>query len=328
MKRLLFFALVTIVSPQWAPGAGVPIIQKYKIGQRYKQQVTITQESSVSTGVTESKTKMNLALDLESTVGTAQVNNANGTQILVRYTKASMTVDQNGVTSRFESAPGTDEASVNISGGLAALTGRGYNVLLNETGAVDSVVGAEDAVGVLAGNAQMVAGPFREMFGVAGIKRMFEQSMIRTPKSIAPAVGDSWPLSHDLTLPGLGKIVASGTYKLVGTTEYDGKQCLEIAVSATLGMEPPMRKAQDLQDNDRFDTLSRQMKLKMDGSTMAGTIYFDPEISFPRGLNITQTVNIEGKIPDGTKNVIKMPIKQTLSVRLADMASAADVVPQ
>ena len=81
----------------------------------------------------------------------------------------------------------------------------------------------------------------------------------------------------------------------------------------------------DMQDNDEFGALSRQMKLKLDGSTMTGTIYFDPAISFPRALRVTQLVNITAKIPDGTANVVKMPIKQTLSVKLAEMT---DVHPQ
>ena len=40
---------------------------------------------------------------------------------------------------------------------------------------------------------------------------------------------------------------------------------------------------------------------------------------------MTQLVNITAKIPDGTANVIKMPIKQTVSVKLSEMT---DVHPQ
>lgn len=329
MKRLLLFALVTIVPSHWALAAGVPIIQKYKPGQCYKQQVTITQESSVSTGVTESRTKTNIALDWDSTVAAAQVNNSKGTVVEVRYKKASMTVDQNGVVSRFESAAGApDDASGNVSYSLMPLVGLGYNVMINDTGLVDSVVGAEQTVNALAGTVPMVAVPFREMFGASAMKRIFEQSIIRTPKGTAPSVGDTWPLSQEFSLPGFGKMTATGTYRLVGTAEYDGKQCSEIAISAALDIEPPTRKTLDLQDNDRFDTLSRQMKLSLAGSTMTGTIYFDPELSFPRAINLTQNVNIEAKIPDGTKNVIKMPIKQTMSMRLADVVPVEDVHPQ
>ena len=67
------------------------------------------------------------------------------------------------------------------------------------------------------------------------------------------------------------------------------------------------------------------MNLKLDGSTLTGSILFDPAISFPRELNITQTINITAKIPDGTANVIKMPIKQTISVKLVEMS---EVRPQ
>jgi hypothetical protein len=329
MKLLLLFVLGSIASLDCANAAGVPIIQKYRVGQKYKQQVTITQESSVSTGVTNSKTKTNLALDLESSVSEMPVDGIKRTVIGVRYAKASMTVEQNGVVSRMESDPAElPGAGVNSSASLAALVGRGYNVVLNESGKVERVGASEQAVSVMAGASPLGAGPYREMFGAAAIARIFEQTQIVTPRGVAPAVGDAWPLLQEMSLPGLGKIVATGTYRLVGTAEYDGKQCSEIAISATIGFEPPSRTVIDLFDNDRFDSLSRQMKLKTDGSTMTGTIYFDPEISFPRGLSMTQMVNIEAKIPDGTKNVIKMPIKQTISVKLADVGPAEDVHPK
>ena len=52
MSRFLFFALLTFAPLLHALADGVEIRQRYKDGFRYKQQVTIAQESSVSTGLT------------------------------------------------------------------------------------------------------------------------------------------------------------------------------------------------------------------------------------------------------------------------------------
>ena len=137
--------------------------------------------------------------------------------------------------------------------------------------------------------------------------------------------GDSWPLSQEIPMPGLGKLLVSGSYKFVKMTDFEGRPCAEIAVSATIAAERPGVAQLDQSDNDGFNTLSRQMRLKINDSTMTGTIFYDPAISFPRSLSISQALTIDAKVPDGTNNAIKMPMKQSITVKLTEMA---DVVPQ
>ena len=83
--------------------------------------------------------------------------------------------------------------------------------------------------------------------------------------------------------------------------------------------------AWQVEPEDHLDDRARQMRLKVNDSAMTGTIFFDPAISFPRALSMSQSLTIDAKVPDGTANVIKMPMRQTLSVRLVDVG---DVLPQ
>lgn len=321
--RFLLSALLVILPSLCALADGVEIRQRYKNGFRYKQVVTILQESSVSTGLSNSTTKTNTALDIESTA--TALDKGAGTSIAVRYTKIAMSLDRDGKKFSFDSGGVGDAATTGPLQSLSGAIGRGYNVVLDESGNVGSVQEAQSALAALSGPSPTTAALYRDLFGAESIKRLFEQSMLRTPKGAAPKAGDSWPLSQEIKLPGLGKLIFTGSYSLVGMSDFDGRPCAQIAVSATISQEPPERVIQDLQDDDRFDTLSRQMKLKLPDSTVKGTIYFDPAISFPRGISLTQVLNIEAKIPDGTANVIKMPIKQSISIRLAEMT---DVHPQ
>ena len=325
-------ALFILIPSFWAVADGVELRQQYKNGFRYLQTVNITQDSSVSTGVSNSTTKSAPTLDLETIAQPAVVAGGKGTALTVRYAKVAMTVERDGRTFRFPVEPAEGEsanANPNAQAGpllaLGAVTGRAFTVNLNEQGAVDSVQNAEAAVATLAGSGPLTNATFRDMFSKETIARIFSQTMIRTPKGQLPKNGESWPLSQEIVMPGLGALEVSGSYKLVGTVDYEGAQCADIEVSATISKRPPAREIQDLQDNDRFDTLSGQMRLKLDGSTMTGRILFDPVISFPRSISITQSLAIEAKIPDGTKNVFKMPIKQTTSVKLVEMT---DVHPE
>ena len=324
MTRFFLSTLAITTLAISAVGQNVEIHQRYKDGFRYTQQVTITQESSVSTGVTDSTTKSQTSLELEST---AAANKAKGSGMLValRYKRAAMSVETKGKKFSFDTATPEGTGSAGPLQSLGAVVGRGFDLTLDETGHVEAVTDAEGTVARLATQNPMVATPYREMFSAESIKRIIDQTMIRTPRGLSPKPGDAWPLSQEISMPGLGKLIVTGTYKLVGNADFEGKTCLEIAVEAAITQQVFQSKNSDLQDNDDFGGLARQMKLKLDGSTMTGTIYFDPVISFPRGLSMTQLVNIAAKIPDGTANVIKMPIKQTVSVKLSEMT---DVHPQ
>jgi hypothetical protein len=317
MKGLLFSVLITLLPSISARADGVRILQKYQEGHRYKQQVTVTQESSVSTGVTNSTTKTNLAIDLETIALPRPGAASKSTLLSVRYARISMSVDRDGTVSRYE-VGGAEPIASGPMRTVIGVLGRGFNIALDPDGNVESVSDYEQAIGGMAGSSPLSAGPFREMFNAAAIKRIFEQSQLKMPKGQLATIGETWPYSHELALPALGKLLVTGSHKFERMAEFDGKPCAEISVNAVIGMEPPGRATLDLQDNDRFDTLSQQMRLKMDGSAMTGTIYYDPEIAFPRSVSMSQNVLIEAKIPDGTKNMIRMPIKQTITVKLAD----------
>ena len=319
MARFLFLALITFAPVLQVLADGVEIRQRYKDGFRYKQQVTIAQESSVSTGLTNTTTKSDTTFDLESTATMTQKGNENFISVEVRYTKIVMSVDRDGKLFRFDSEKPSEQSMAGPLQTLAGLPGRGFNLIIDEQGAVESVGASNVTVSTMASGNRVIATSFREMFEPESIKRIVAQTMIRTPKGMIPKINDSWPLSQELTLPGIGKLIAAGNYTLAGMAEFEGIQCAKIVVDGTYSQEPTVNKL-DLTDNDRFDTLSRQLNLKLDGSTLKGTILFDPAISFPRELNVTQTIDITAKIPDGTANVIKMPIKQTISVKLVGMS--------
>ncbi len=319
MARFLFLALITFAPVLQVLADGVEIRQRYKDGFRYKQQVTIAQESSVSTGLTNTTTKSDTTFDLESTATMTQKGNENFISVEVRYTKIVMSVDRDGKLFRFDSEKPSEQSMAGPLQTLAGLPGRGFNLIIDEQGAVESVGASNVTVSTMASGNRVIATSFREMFEPESIKRIVAQTMIRTPKGMIPKINDSWPLSQELTLPGIGKLIVAGNYTLAGMAEFEGIQCAKIVVDGTYSQEPTVNKL-DLTDNDRFDTLSRQLNLKLDGSTLKGTILFDPAISFPRELNVTQTIDITAKIPDGTANVIKMPIKQTISVKLVGMS--------
>lgn len=326
MKRLFFSTLLTLVPISWALADSVEIRQKYKIGSRYLQQVTVTQESSVSTGQTNSSTKTNVAFDLESTASAHNEDSKRGVSVAVRYTKIAMSVDHNGLQFRADSTGEVDTKTVGPLHMIPGIVGRGYTALIDENGTVQSVNEAVPFVNLLSANlGPQTIRTYRDLFSPEAIKQLIDRTTLRSPKGVGLKPGESWPLSQEIPMPGLGKLLVSGTYKFVKMTDFEGSQCAEIAVSATIGIVPPGPAQLDLSDGDGFNTLSRQMRLKINDSTMTGTIFFDPAISFPRGLNISQALTIDAKVPDGTNDAIKMPMKQSISVKLVEMA---DVVPQ
>lgn len=322
--RISLSALLTIIPAFYALADGEEIRQQYKNGFRYLQAVNIAYESSVSTGLTNSSSKSQTNLEIESIANPAKTKSGEGTELAVRYVKAAMALERDGRRFQFPPPPDGDENAdtkslVGPLRSLAAVQDRTYKVILDEHGAVESVQEPEKAVAALSGIAPLTSGLFRDMFTKESMARFMDQAMIRTPKKVFPKNGEAWPLLQQIQMPGLGALVANGSYKLAGVEDYEGAQCSVIEISATITKELPARQMQDLQDNDRFDTLARQMRLKLDGSTMTGRVLFDPKIAFPRLITITHDLKINAKIPDGTSNAISMPIKQTTIVTLLEM---------
>ncbi len=326
MKRLFLFAILTLVPTAWVRADGVEIRQQYKPGLVYKQRVTIAQESSAFTGLTNSTTKTNTAFELESKVAPLENPNGKAVKVSVRYARIAMAVDKDGLKFQYDSESPAENKAAGPLQSLGGLPGRGFDAIFDEHGNVQSVQESSTLVRLLSSNVTPANVPmFQELFSPETIKNFLQQTMLRSPKSVSLKPGDTWPLSQEIQMPGFGKLLISGEYKFVGMSDFEGTRCAEIAVNASFALEPPKAVTQDLQDNDRFDSLFRQMRLKVSDSTMTGTIFFDPAISFPRALNMSQSLTIDAKVPDGTAHGIKLPMKQTLSVRLAEVG---DVLPQ
>jgi hypothetical protein len=151
---------------------------------------------------------------------------------------------------------------------------------------------------------------YAQLFSKDTVKRMMEQSALRSPSGKPIKAGETWPFSNDLAMPGIGKLTVRGYYTFKKMVERDGRKLAEVDAKADIQVEVGGA------DADKNATLITQMKMKIEEGTMQGTLFYDPAINFTRDVQLTQNIVLTAQVPDGTQRTLRLPMKQTIQMTL------------
>lgn len=309
MRKLIH--LLAILAAASAPAADAIIFnQQYQPGNTYHQTITMEQDMDMDLGASRVTRKTSAAMGFSAVVAPQEVG-AKTKRVTVQYDRTVMGMSDGKNKFSFDSqSPGAANA-----GPLAAIgriVGHEFNVIFDESDNVTEVENIEQAVQILAGTDPASSQIYRQIFNRDAIKRMMQQSPLRSPRGIAMKPGDSWPFSNDLLLPGIGKLVIRGNYTFKQMTDHNGVQCAEVTAKADINVD---LRAMDKADEKKM-ALMQQMNLKVQEGKMDGTIFYDTAIQFPREITMTQSVLLSAKIPNGPKEEIRLPMKQTIGMTL------------
>lgn len=309
MRKLIhLFAIFAAVS---APAAEALIFnQKYEPGNTYHQTITMEQDMDMDNGESRIQRKMNMAIGFSAVVAPQELG-ARTKRVTVQYDRTVMSSDDGGKKYSFDSeSPGAADP-----GPLAAvgrIIGHEFNVIFDEADNVKEIENIEPALQILAGTDPASAQIYNQIFNREAIKRMMQQSPLRSPNGLAIKLGESWPFLNEMPLPGVGRLVIRGNYTFKQMVERDGVQCAEVATKAEISVDM----AANTKAEEVILTRMRQMNLKVQDGKMEGTIFYDPLIHFPRSISLTQSVTLTAKIPNGSGPAIRLPMKQTIGMKL------------
>ena len=321
MRKLIqLFAILVTVS---APAADAIIFnQQYQPGNTYHQTITMEQDMDMDLGASRVQRKTNMAMGFFAAVA-PQEQGAKTKRVTVQYDRTVMALSDGQNKFSFDSqSPGAANAGPLAAIGL--IIGHEFNVVFDEMENVTDVENIEKTLQILAGTDPSSSQIYKQIFNREAVKRMMQQSALRSPRGIAMRPGDSWPFSNDLLLPGIGKLVIRGNYTFKQMAEHKGVQCAEVTAKADINV--------DLQATDKADeknlALMQQMNLKVQEGKMEGTIFYDTAIQFPREITMTQSVLLSAKIPNGPKDEIRLPMKQTIGMTLDSFGPTKTKAPE
>ena len=302
---LLFAALVSRLS-----GAdGVVFQQAYKPGHTYHQTMTMKQEMEMDLGEQKLNRQVSTTMGMQAVVTPHE--NARSKRVAIKYDSVQASaVDGERKVSFDSKAP---DAAAN-SGQLAAygkIVGQEFKVVFDEDENVTDVEDLDATIQKLAGDDPASAQVYQQLFNKDSVKRMMQQSALRSPAGRPVTKGGSWAFAQELELPGLGKLTIRGFYTYKGDVDRNGVKCAEVKAAAEITMDALLADP----ENEAAMRL-KQMDLKIKEGRMDGTLYYDPEIAFTRQIEVTHNITLTGKIPDGSGKAIRLPMKQTISMLL------------
>jgi hypothetical protein len=307
--RPLLFVFAALVT-HLCGADGVVFQQAYKPGHTYHQTMTMKQEMEMDLGEQKMDRQVSTTMGMRAVVTPHE--NARSKRVAIKYDSVQASVSGGGQKFSFDSkAP---EAAAN-AGPLAAygkIVGQEFKVVFDEDENVTDVEELDATIQNLAGNDPASAQIYQQLFNKDSVKRMMQQAALRSPAGRPVTKGGSWPFAQELELPGLGKLTIRGFYTYKGDVDRQGVKCAEVKAAAEITMDTTLQAGAE----DEAAIRLKQMDLKIKEGRMDGTLYYDPEIGFTRQIEVTHTITLTGKIPDGSGKAIRLPMKQTISMLL------------
>ena len=305
--RSLALALTVLASPGIA-AEGVVFDQGYQPGHTYHQTMTMKQEMSMDMGPQKMERQVSTTMGMLAVVTPHE--NARSKRVAIQYDSIQATVAGDGQKFSFDSkAP--DAANAGPLQAYGKIVGQEFKVVFDENENVTDVEQLDATVQNLAGTDPASAQMYQQLFNKDAVKRMMQQSALRSPAGKPVIKGGSWPFSQELELPGLGKLSIRGFYTYTGDVMRNGVKCAEVKAAAEVSMDttPPA-------GADEAAQRLQQMDLKIEEGQMKGMLYYDPAINFTREIEVGHNITLTGKIPDGSGKKLRLPMKQSITMLL------------
>jgi hypothetical protein len=300
-----FAALLTHAS-----GAeGIAFDQAYQPGHRYHQTISTNQDMEMNLGDRKVDRKMSTTMGMEARV--TRHEDGRSKRVAIKYDNIQASVAGEGEQFSFDSK-NPDEKKAGPLKSYGKIIGQEFKVIFDEQENVQGVEELESTIQKIAGDDPATAQMYQQLFNPEAVKRMMQQSALRSPVGATIKKGGSWPFLQELELPGLGKLTIRGFYTYKGDVEREGVKCAEVKAAAEISIDTSKQEGGEDEAAQRL----QQMQLKIEEGVMEGTLYYDAAIDFTRQIDVTHRITLTGKLPDGSGKALKLPMKQNISMKL------------
>ncbi len=288
---------------------GIVFDQAYKPGHTYHQTMTMKQEMEMDMGSIKMDRQVSTTMGMLAKATLHE--NGRSKRVAIQYDSIQASVAGDGQKFSFDSKT-PDAANAGPLQAYGKIVGQEFKVVFDENQNVTDVEQLEATVQNLAGSDPASAQMYQQLFNKDAVKRMMQQSALKSPPGKPVNKGGSWPFSQELDLPGLGKLSIRGFYTYVGDVEREGRKLAQVKAAAEVTMDTTANAGADDEAAQRL----QQMALKIEEGKMDGTLYYDTEIGFTREIEVGHKITLTGKIPDGSGKLLRLPMKQSITMVL------------
>ncbi|MEM8954442.1 MAG: DUF6263 family protein [Verrucomicrobiota bacterium] len=279
----------------------------YQVGKTYVQNMEMDQNSKIAMGGQEIDQKMNM--DMEITMKVAEVPDSADKAVETEYTRVAMEMTTMGQEMKYDSAD-TSGANNPMLAGVGAMVGKSFTMILDEENQIKDVTGLDEIAGAAGGN-PVTAEMMQQFLDKDQLGQMMNMWVTSSFPQEPVKPGDSWPVDVEWEMPKMGKVGYDGTYTLEGYKEYGGHDCAVIEMDAQLNMN--FDGLAEGAGDEGMGAMMKQLGMKMTGGKTTGTIYWDNELGWMRGMEMDQTMTMSMMNPQ-TGEPMEIPMEQSTRV--------------
>jgi hypothetical protein len=310
MKLTLSVASLALISVSLADDKVSPIT-KYEAGKTYHQEMTMVQDVTTPGG--EMHTEMKSTISMKVVAG-----EKDGKKITMTYDSMKMKTGMGDKDVLNFDSDAADADKNPAAASLGKIVGQDVDIFLDKDNKVVKVDGLEE----LASNPMM-----KQMFNSANMKDLISQNGLIGAPNHAVAKGDTWQFAKSMPNPMMS-ITTKGQYTYTANVVEDGHALAVFDLDGELAMGDAPKEGEEEEKDEKEDAQTTQAKemmksmgIKLSDGKMTGKSYFDAELGFVRHAEVETEMTISLKNP-GTQELMKMPTKQTVSVKLTSVEAS------
>lgn len=304
------FAIVLTASAAYAADA-ISLKQQWQTGKRYAQSMTMDQVTSIDLGQAKMDQKMNMAIDMSSTV--TKHEDGKSKRVAIKYEKMVMNMDMNGQKTTIDSSKPAAAAGP-MGNPFAAIAGKEIRLVLDADDKVTGFENFDELTQAAGGSGNPLTASF---LNKDALSKTIQQSSLQALPTHPVKPGDAWPFTVDLPMPQVGTGQVKGTYTYKGTSQHDGVACAEIAVEGKINFDMASAPASGGEANP-----AAALGMKIKDGTMTGTVWFDNALGMSRDAEIHQNMTMSMNSPVKPGETMTLPMKQTITTKLTKVEDA------
>jgi hypothetical protein len=277
----------------------------YQAGKTYLQTMEMDQVSKIAMGGQEIDQKMKMTMEMSMKV--TDVPDSASKSVESEYTRVAMDMNTMGQELTYDSAKADEGTNNPMLAGVGAMVGKSFTMILDENNEIVEVRGLEELAGAAGGN-PMTAEMMKQFLDKDQLGQMMNMWVTASFPEGPVKPGDSWPVDIEWDMAKMGKVGYKGTYELTGYQEHGGHDCAVIEMEAKLNMDFT---AGDEGEDDKagLGAMMKQLGMKMSGGETTGTIYWDNELGWMRGMEMEQVMTMSMTNPQ-TGEAMEIPMNQ------------------
>jgi hypothetical protein len=268
------------------PTGPVELKVKWPVGERVVQDLDMKQVVDINVPGRPDPMKQNTAMGQKYALTVLKQDAEGGHEVELEFLSARMKTEMNGKTQvDYDSdRPDTEKKKNPVSSVYNKVVGSKIKFFLDSSNNVVRLEGMDELLNRLSTSSQdPSATSLKATFNETYFKQMMSANRFLPPKAVQP--GDTWPVSTEFPLTGMGTMTVTYTITLRGWEMHGKRNCARLELDGSIKLKPDATPAPG------------GLNLSIPDGNTTGVSWFDPELGIVIDSQMNQDMTIVMSLP-------------------------------